>query len=248
MLALNTSSDFENVEKSSICFFEFSNDATSRKNPLRRRLDALGHASLEVYSLEDLLVILRKGMAFKCLLIAMQDEDMKLELKEISNSSNIPLLLVAPLGLLNSMIDVNGKFPEFKKLDIVCPSCNDEELKLRIEMLSQQGEVFHRAEGKLISGEYRFDSGSNSVWMGDQQIHLKPREFILAFELFKNINLLIPREKISVEVWKKNIRSSKSRPIDVCVSNVRKKLKLIPENGYALRAIYGQGYSLVKLG
>ncbi|WP_261803692.1 helix-turn-helix domain-containing protein [Variovorax sp. PAMC26660] len=55
---------------------------------------------------------------------------------------------------------------------------------------------------------------------------------------------MVTRERLYAVLWGDLPSSPKSRKLDVCVSNVRRKLGLGPDSGFLLRSIYRRGYEL----
>jgi len=217
-------------------------DATQR-NMLRRRLDAFGCASLAFDSVDELFANLHAGKKFECIVVAISSEKTKIQLKSFLIASDVPLLLVALPEYLGVLSDLKAELASIGSIDVVLPFCSDREFEWRLEMLVQRKLDAGATGGDLVWDEYRFEIARRQVWLGEQNISLKPMEFHLALELFRNMNSLVTREKLSA-LWRGRPRSPDSRALDVCISNVRKKLKLHPERGLILRPIYGRGYEL----
>ena len=94
---------------------------------------------------------------------------------------------------------------------------------------------------------YQFDPRSKSVYFSNQEIFLTEKEFLLAHLFFSNLNRLISREKILLDIWGGNAPEL-SRTLDVHIAWIRKKLQ-IGGDGKVLRlaTIYGYGYRLMQL-
>jgi DNA-binding response OmpR family regulator len=68
-----------------------------------------------------------------------------------------------------------------------------------------------------------------------------------ALQLFRNVGRVLSREWLLDALWANRRSLESQRTVDVCATKVRKKLSLSNENGFVLRAIYGQGYQLVAV-
>lgn len=74
---------------------------------------------------------------------------------------------------------------------------------------------------------------------------LTEKETDLALYLFANVGTLLSRAHLMQVVWGSN-PDIDTRTIDVHVSHLRSKLKLVPENGWRLVSVYQQGYRLER--
>lgn len=92
----------------------------------------------------------------------------------------------------------------------------------------------------IARGPYRLDRHAKTVHLHDTAISISPREFDLAFFLFRNPDRLLTREAMERAVWGRPIGRD-SRTLDTHLSHIRVKLALRPENGVRLVSIYGKG-------
>jgi DNA-binding response OmpR family regulator len=91
---------------------------------------------------------------------------------------------------------------------------------------------------------YRFILDSEKAEFAGTAVKLRPREFDLAVAFFRNVNRLLTREWLFVNVWGRKEESGPvSRSLDVSVSGLRRKLGLRTK----LQAIWGQGYQLSEM-
>lgn len=95
----------------------------------------------------------------------------------------------------------------------------------------------------LVFGPYRFDPEKRSLWLRDQPVELKNREYELALFMFRNAGRLLSRAHLREVVWGETSEAP-SRSLDTHMSRLRTKLELTPANGYVVGAIYGMGYRL----
>lgn len=219
-------------------------DDDLRRNALRQRLDRLGHASLVFDTSEDLLSALRAGREFEWMMVVLQAGSLQSHLKIMLGLSRAPLLLVTLQDSLGVLSDIEKSLLNSGRVDVVPLSCSDREIEWRFQLLMQRKTVFPLGGDDLTWGPYRFDKGRRIVWINARRVALKPLEFEIALEFFRHMNFLVTRERLYTEFWGGSFDSSKSRRLDVCVSNVRRKLDLDSDSGFFLRSVYGRGYAL----
>jgi DNA-binding response OmpR family regulator len=94
---------------------------------------------------------------------------------------------------------------------------------------------------------YRLDPVARTVYLNQQPIELKHREYELAEFLFQNCGRLLSRNHLSEAVWG-SVTQTPSRTLDTHASRLRTKLQLGVHHGsgqiYQLSAIYGLGYRM----
>ena len=97
---------------------------------------------------------------------------------------------------------------------------------------------------------YRLDPANRSVYLNEEPIELKHREYELAEFLFQNCGRLLSRNHLGEAVWG-SITHTPSRTLDTHASRLRTKLQLGQYHGrgqiYQLTAIYGLGYRMELL-
>ncbi len=101
-------------------------------------------------------------------------------------------------------------------------------------------------EGRLRVGPYDIDTRGRTIRHHDTPVRLTDKEFELACFLFRNLGRLVTREQILASVWGYETDVN-TRTVDTHISRIRKKLNLVPENGWRLGSIYHQGYRLEQL-
>ncbi|MCW8908471.1 MAG: response regulator transcription factor [Sedimenticola sp.] len=97
-----------------------------------------------------------------------------------------------------------------------------------------------------VVGPVVIDRQRGEVRIDDCRVELTEREYQLAVMLFNNIGRIISRDHLLESVW--GISASiATRTVDTHVSRLRQKLRLTPEHGWQLKAIYQHGYRLEQL-
>ncbi|MEY2883075.1 MAG: hypothetical protein RL490_799 [Pseudomonadota bacterium] len=102
----------------------------------------------------------------------------------------------------------------------------------------QPVEIFHN---------YAFDSRTDTVKIGDEVVELASKEFALALLMMRNSHRPLSRGYLLDAIWGHD-GGLETRTLDVHISQIRKRLRLRPENGLRLSSIYGFGYRLEWIG
>lgn len=129
--------------------------------------------------------------------------------------------------------------------DYMVKPVKQNELLARITALVRRmkGSVEHESLDIQNIGPFTINGHERSISLHGELIELTQKEFDLAIYLLHNIGRLLSRGHILEEVWGRSAEIN-TRTVDTHVSRLRNKLKLIPENGWRLNAIYQHGYRL----
>lgn len=92
-------------------------------------------------------------------------------------------------------------------------------------------------------GAYCIDAANRSITLDGEAVPLSVTEFSLADYFFAHPNELLSRERLLSEVWARSPEID-TRTVDVHVCQLRKKLRLGPENGLQITTLRGYGYRL----
>ncbi|WP_322014607.1 response regulator transcription factor [Paraburkholderia sp. J12] len=118
------------------------------------------------------------------------------------------------------------------------------ELLARVHSLLRRAYPDAGPHGRPLEvGRYRIDLGRRFILLGDETLELTPKEFDLAALLFRNMERVMPRDTLITRIWGRE-PDKVSRSLDTHIHRLRTKLRLGPENGVRLRAIYTHGYRL----
>lgn len=93
--------------------------------------------------------------------------------------------------------------------------------------------------------EFRIDYRERLLLRNNVRVQLAAKDFELAALFLRNVGRLLSRDHIHDVVWKARPGIG-SRAVDTRVSRIRIKLKLVPEHGWRLAAVYGHGYRLLR--
>lgn len=95
-------------------------------------------------------------------------------------------------------------------------------------------------------GDLRVDFNLRQFEIEGRPIELTEKESLLALYFFNRVDALISRSSMIQEVWGSNMEID-LRTLDAHVSLLRRKLKLIAENGWRLISVYQQWYRLERI-
>ncbi|MBL0393612.1 response regulator transcription factor [Ramlibacter monticola] len=132
--------------------------------------------------------------------------------------------------------------------DYMCKPVRVGELMARTRALLRRGRSGQQEQSDVRRfGDVEFDTRTRAVTMKGSPIDLRGREYDLALFLFKNVGQPLSRRHLTEALWGFGVELN-SRTLDTLVSMVRGKMKLRPENGFKLGAVYNVGYRLDVLG
>jgi DNA-binding response OmpR family regulator len=95
----------------------------------------------------------------------------------------------------------------------------------------------------LEIGDFRLDRELKSIILSGESIEMTEKEFQLAWMLFSNVGRLLSRDHLLETIWGVG-PDLVTRTVDTHISRLRRKLGLVPERGWRLKAVYHQGYRL----
>ncbi len=129
--------------------------------------------------------------------------------------------------------------------DYITKPVSRRELLARIAAVTRRSNK--RSSQDIIEiGPYQIDPQSRSLRVEGEAVKLTDKEFELANYIFNRIGRLLSRNQILASVWGYEADVN-TRTVDTHISRIRKKLQLLPENGWRLSSIYHQGYRLERL-
>jgi DNA-binding response OmpR family regulator len=120
------------------------------------------------------------------------------------------------------------------------------ELLARLESVTRRERRGHLESQVVEVGVFRVDCPTRSITRDNKPVELTAKDFDLAALLLRNVGHLLSRGYLRQAIGTRNVALS-SRALDTHVSRVRNKLKLKPEYGWRLAAVYGRGYRLEQL-
>jgi DNA-binding response OmpR family regulator len=109
------------------------------------------------------------------------------------------------------------------------------EVLARVRAHLRRAEV-EPAAGPIDAGGLTVDTASRRVFIGDQEIDLRPKEFDLLALLVREAGRAIPRERIMEEVWDEHWFGS-TKTLDMHISALRRKIAAAPGTITTLRHV-----------
>lgn len=208
-----------------------------------------GYPAIDYTNADEFISAFAGGQKFSLLLFPVSKEIDWQFLERICSAASIPAIFLIEK---NQWPEVSTVSASATARDVFSYSEDKyDELLWRIKsLLQKKGKQEHHAaepEG-FVWGHYRFIDALNTVVVQErQEVRLQRRQFLFALALFRNVGCLVTRERL-FRVWGGEMQAVKgSRTLDVCASNVRRKLALHEKNGFVLRAVYGRGYQLFSI-
>lgn len=114
------------------------------------------------------------------------------------------------------------------------------------ELLARVRALLRRASGsparELVVGDVRIDREGRQVFVGDEPITLRPREFDLLVALANQAGRVVPRRRLFRQVWGDDELDEASRTLDVHVNRLRQRLET---STVRIESVRGIGYRLV---
>lgn len=116
------------------------------------------------------------------------------------------------------------------------------ELLARIESLSR------RVRPPVVQqiGMYEINPASHQIRFRGAEVDLTHKEFELACYMLQNPGKLLSRAHLLEKLWGLNANVD-TRTIDTHVSRIRRKLHIMPANGWEIIPVYGFGYRIEKI-
>ncbi|WP_448575309.1 response regulator [Thermomicrobium sp.] len=113
------------------------------------------------------------------------------------------------------------------------------------ELLARVRALLRRASGppvkELVYGDIRIDREARSVFVDDEPVTLRPREFNLLLALVSQAGRVISRQRLLAQVWRDHEIDEGSRTLDVHVNRLRQKFR---NSRVRIESIRGIGYRL----
>lgn len=119
------------------------------------------------------------------------------------------------------------------------------EMLARIQSISRRSQGASSGDDVLEFFPYTLQRSTRSLKLNGEPIDVTRKEFELTMFLFKNSGRILSRGYILETVWGRSAEVN-TRTVDTHVSRLRRKLSILPENGWRLSSIYQHGYRLEK--
>lgn len=128
--------------------------------------------------------------------------------------------------------------------DYLSKPFNPRELAARIRTVLRRSKHLN-AERKEIykceDDDLEMDAANHTCRCADRPVHLTPLEFSILSALLKSAGNVVTRDTLAKEVLERPLGPF-DRNIDVCVSQLRKKIGKRPDGGKRIKSVRGLGY------
>lgn len=155
---------------------------------------------------------------------------------QLRRISDIPIIFLTALG--EELDRVQGL--RIGGDDYIVKPFSPKELMARIEAvlrrISQKPQA--QTQEELIYGRLQIDAKGRSVYVGDEEITMTPKEFELLYFLAQHEGQVFSREQLLNQIWGFDY-SGQERTVDTHVKTIRIKLK---EDGDRIKTVWGVGY------
>ncbi|MFM9969829.1 MAG: response regulator transcription factor [Burkholderiales bacterium] len=120
------------------------------------------------------------------------------------------------------------------------------ELLARIEAVMRRTQGAPVTQGPMRCGDLVLDPVTRGATVDSVAVDLTQKEFDVAFFMLKNIGRVLSRGHLLEAVWGQSSELN-TRTVDKHISRVRTQLRLVPERGWRLVAVFAHGYRLERI-
>ncbi len=130
--------------------------------------------------------------------------------------------------------------------DYIVKPANPKVLIARVNALYRRSSPKATELAVVQYADWTVDFAKRKFEMDGKLVKLTEKELDLALYFFSQVGILLSRAHLTKVVWG-TTPDIDTRTLDVHVSHLRSKLKLLPEFGWRLISVYHQGYRLERL-
>lgn len=221
---------------------------------LPERLRRLGYFLLSFKSPCEFIAAAREGATFDLLLSPLQPAVQWRDLLAVCASATLPVILLASdrqmPDLAHALVVAQEQFNGRADVHFATLPITDMELGWWVGLLSRPWPddlLLIERQSDRFYGPYRMNLARRRVYLRNRDANLAPREFEVLRFLFDNMNQVLDRDVLLKAIWGSEAGSHKSRVLDTCISNLRRKLSLCERNGFELIPVYRRGYELRQI-
>jgi two-component system response regulator ResD len=212
---------------------------------IARMLEASGFVATAAADAEEAVAAVRGGRFEMVLLdVLLPDLDGFECCRRIREFSPVPVIMVSALNDTRSVcrgLDAGAD-------DYVTKPFDREELVSRMRAVLRRAGRTQRVEAPLALppvtiGPLRLDFSAQLAMIGEVDLNLSGKEFLLLYVLASHVGTLLSRAHIFQWVWGDDVYDD-SKTLDVHISRLRKKLDAAGGFGALLKTIRNRGYLL----
>ncbi len=210
---------------------------------IRLNLEHDGFHVVEAYRGMDAIRTLRDTLPDVVLLdVMLPDIDGFEVLHLIREISQVPVIMLTAKGEEDDR--VHGL--ELGADDYVTKPFSPRELVSRVRAVLRRTEPSGAASHDVIDvdGRLRMDFGRREVWVGEEQVKLRPTEYRLLYHLVQNAGWVMTYDQLLSKVWGYEYRDE-PHYVRLYVNYLRQKLEKDPANPQYILTERGVGYRFV---
>lgn len=98
-----------------------------------------------------------------------------------------------------------------------------------------------KATSEITLGEIRLNTGTHRVFVNDNEVELKNKEYELLLFLMLNVDMVFDRETLYEKVWGMEAMGDNAT-VAVHINRLREKLERDPSNPRYIETVWGAGY------
>jgi len=159
--------------------------------------------------------------------------------RRIRKSSDVPILMLTARD--EDVDKIIGL--EVGADDYMTKPFNPRELVARVKSVLRRASPERRRSEteELRHGDLVVNSGKREVIVGDEEVHLAPKEFDLPWELLDHRGIVLTRDQLLERVWGYTFAGD-TRTVDVHVRQIRRKLG----DASPIVTVWGVGYKVAS--
>lgn len=215
-------------------------DETSIASFVAAYLRNAGYAVRAVATGRDAVAELASGQpALVILDLNLPDGDGVELCRRIRKTSDVPILMLTARD--EDVDKIIGL--EVGADDYMTKPFNPRELVARVKSVLRRATPDRRIREprELRHGNLVVDAGRREVYVGDEEIHLAPKEFDLLWELLDHRGIVLTRDQLLERVWGYTFAGD-TRTVDVHVRQIRRKLG----DASPIVTVWGVGYKVAS--
>lgn len=162
--------------------------------------------------------------------------------RELRRTSHVPILFLTARGTdMDKVIglELGGDDYLVKPFSIV-------ELRARVRALLRRANLQVPAEQRLRVGDLLILPERQSVYRGEERIHLTGSEYTLLLTMARRPGMVFTREMLLDALWETDRNTGGPLTVNVHIGNLRERLGDDPENPRYVATVRGVGYRLVE--
>ena len=157
-------------------------------------------------------------------------------LKDIKEESDVPVIMLTAKGSTYDKITGLDSGAD----DYIVKPFDARELIARIKAVLRRSNGSEDNKDVLIFNDLKIDISSYTVYLGEKEIKMPPKELELLHFLAMNKNKVFTREELLCKVWGYDYPGD-SRTVDVHIKRLREKIENV-EGNWTLKTVWGVGY------